>query len=438
MKKWLTLALALVMALCMVSGAMAASLELIREDSRDLVWLDGTDLLLVKPEGEFHSGSVYNVNGEQVSDKVFSSSAIFGGRFTYGCVTEMGEGLNRSGLMSNDGRLVVPCEYGDVIIFENWAIAVKLEKWDGEDYDYREFWDSEVHYGIVQADVYVLPEGKKVASLAREQYADASAHNDRINIMDRSGAVKTYDANFAVVGDVRNVYSDDLFVFDYSYVTDTETYADFIVDAQGNKITTPIYNGYSEAEFDDGYCVVCSDETDLYGFINTQGVEVVPCAYEEVESMFSLPYVTYRGNTYAKNFGGYAVVSRDDQVAYVSLETGKETTAFIPEDDVEVNGLSFEIEGEDDSVTILTCTGVQNTYTEAQYSDFDVLMNTAGRLYRVAKETEDYHEYYGVIDMEGNELLPCTYSYDIKASGSGNYLLVGTQDEMYRIYKVTY
>ena len=437
MKKGFALALTLVMMLCMATSAMAVSLELIREDTRKMEWIEGTDLLMVNPEGEFQTGYAYTVDGKQVSDTLMYSSSIFGGKYGYGCVTKAAEGLNHSGLLANDGTMVVPCEYGDVIIHKNWAVGVKLEKWEGEDYDYREFWDGEVHYGIVQADVYTLPEGKKVAQLTRDQYADSAAQDAYINIMDRTGVVTTYDASFAPLGQVRSLYGFTLAETDYAYYTDKDTYLDGIADKNGNKVTAAIYNGSGKVEFVDGYTKVTLAESNLVGFVNEQGVETVPCVYDEVESMFYLPVSAEREGLFEDSFGGYAIMKRDDKIGYVKLATGEETMTFVDEDDVENYGLSLEIEGDDDVVTIVTCAGVKSTYTESQYEDIDALTYTAGRLYRVEKEV-DNNSKYGLIDMDGKVLLPCENSYIIKASGSGNYLLVETWDEVYQLYKVTY
>jgi len=82
-------------------------------------------------------------------------------------------------------------------------------------------------------------------------------------------------------------------------------------ELEGLAKALPKYNVVSN--FHEGLAVVCNRETDLYGFIDKKGNEVIPCQYRYISCDFN---------------DGVAIVTKDNDQEFIIDKTGKEIAKY--------------------------------------------------------------------------------------------------------------
>ena len=411
MKKFALITLAMILCLsCLSAGA-----EVLQQVAQlpDCNWVYGTNLLYTRTDSGY---ALMDLNGNPVTDRMFHNSFDL----NYGYITTAeatAEGYNVYGLIDQAGQVLLPFQYGDIdVMNEEWAVAFSLVEATADNYDY-ESWTDDSYWLIGTADVYKLPEGNCVASIARENFADAYAVGNTINIEDRAtGKVTAYGADFAVLAeDIGRLYSEDYYTKPVNELRNDE-YMFGLQDAQGNVIVEPVYdylylNGqYAEVELND-----------LNGLIDLQGNVIVPCEFEEVMYVYS-GYVPYDpAEEVAFEAAGYVGVVKDGKLGYVAAGGAVTCEPKYAESNMDYNGASATFTDMEGNNWILAADGIE-TKLEG-YERIDCLDHSSGLYYEVSDA--DYNS--GLIDWHGNVVLPMEYD-SVDMSGDGRYVLVEDWD----------
>ncbi|MBR2571399.1 MAG: DUF1002 domain-containing protein, partial [Clostridia bacterium] len=367
-------------------------------------FITGTELMTAEDES---TGlyAVIDLAGRQLTEAEFDRYSF---EFDRGWikVTERRGDEAFLGLMSRNGAMAVPCEYDHLeVLNENWAIAYQLTQ-DGTAND-RDFFSGDKNYRIGTAVIcHLTAEEVSKVSLSRDQFAEAQAEEDYINIRNRAtGAVTTYNGSFEAVATVD-------YPWDFSGFSTREVLLDTIRDKTG-------YSVYDQ-NFPDGYSRAY-DGSNRYGVIDMRGEPVIPFDYDRIEDVYN-PQQHVWAN-------GYFCVEKDGKFGYVTAG-GVETCplAFSAEPYFGNAGMAARVHNEDDSYTLVAADGV----ISEGYSYLSDLGAGLGLLWTAEQAGE---RATNLIDWHGNVLMEDVYS--VHASGSGKYVLIQTNwQEPYVLYGV--
>lgn len=424
MKKIATMLLAALLCLSLL-GACAESVattKVVHTLAESASVIDGTELLYMNKDG---GALMASLDGTALTEAVYNSDFYqFHGYLT---ASKPSAEINCSGLLSKEGKEIVPFQYGDVDVRnENWAMGVKLVVTDSEEPDYRNWMGDDV-YMIESVDVYRLPAGELKATLTRDQYLRSDAYGEYLNIEDRTGAVTAYDGTFAAV-DAQPGYSSD---FSYMpeflqkfYDAETELYG--LQKGDGTVVMEPAYEYIyvSDDSAVNGYVEV--EQNGLSGLADLSGKLVVPMEYDSVHYTRNHPYTVDEAYQYEN--GGYFCVEKDDKLGFVDMTGAVTCEVKYSADDAYSYGLTMEIEDENGVVTIVAADGAETVLSDYEY--VIVLGYTNGMYYKV--RTADY--LYGVIDWHGNIVLPVEYD-SIQITGDGAHLLT-MKDGVYEVHEI--
>ena len=438
--------------LCLVLLALALCLPALAEESAEIALVpvgtfsDYADFeddcaRVIDTNGQYLEG-VFDIQGNELIPCAYGSLEEYGECSYYTVQNE--NGVNKAGALNAAGELVIPMEYGDIdFLSERWALGVKLEETDSEDYDYEAFLGDE-HYIVTAYDVYDLAAGSMVGSLARQQLSNANAYGDYLYIEDRSGTISIYDETLTAVGTTDSFYdcyassdegvisisTGEVVIPGYSYYDDIgnglltvrdDNYDIGAMDLAGN-IVIPFGEYDQIYEYDaNGYARVVKN--DLYGMVDSQGNLVVPCEYDGFEML------NYGGG-YVYGLNGYACVEKAGKYGYVSLATG-EVTCPINYAQPTVIGLSMIVPDITGELYIIAADG---TATPTTYAEFAPYPGGDGTLLKAGNA----EGMWGLVDWHGNVLLDFTYSYNsaMRIAPDGSAVLAETEDGM-AAYTVT-
>ncbi len=409
------------LALCVSAGAALAECTLEKVgDIGNGQFLYNSNLIRTNQDGSY---AILNVDGKQITDKTYVN-------VDSGCgyvIAAQQPGINTTGAFDEEGKLVVPFEYGDIeFLTPEWALCYKLKQATADNYDYQTFSKDTQYFLVDTVDVYNM-KSEKIATFKRENFKDAEVVNGMINIEDRAdGTVKTYDAAFKELGTVDYVFDDD---FAPSYPeTFKKNGQEGLMDVDGNVIMEPSFymiydfNGSEYAEVSDG---------ENEGLIDNQGNVVVPAEYTNIERSFYLPYDEELNHTRGYNAAGYFGVEKDGKLGFV--KAGGEVTCEpkISKKLVDFNGASAVYTDMEGKTHILAADGV-DTVLEG-YESMYCLDYSSGRLYKVTDK--DYNS--GLIDWHGNVVMPCQYK-GFSMSSDGKYLLAEVDWDEGELYEIRY
>lgn len=409
------------LALCVSTGAALAecTLEKVGEVGSGQ-FLYNSNLIRTNQDGNY---AIQNVDGKQITDKTYVN-------VDSGCgyvIAAQQAGINTTGAFDEDGKLVIPFEYGDIeFLTPEWALCYKLKQATADNYDYQTFGKDTQYFLVDTVDVYNM-KSEKIATFKRENFKDAEVVNGMINIEDRAdGTVKTYDAEFKELGTVDYVFDDD---FAPSYPeTFKKNGQEGLMDADGNVIMEPSF--YMIYDFDGSeYAEVSDGENE--GLIDNQGNVIVPAEYTNIERSYYLPYDEELNHTHGYNAAGYFGVEKDGKLGFV--KAGGEVTCEpkISKKLVNFNGASAVYTDMEGKTHILAADGV-DTVLEG-YESMYCLEYSSGRLYKVTDK--DYNS--GLIDWHGNVVMPCQYK-GFSMSSDGKYLLAEVDWDKRELYEIRY
>lgn len=407
---------------CMPMTAMAdVSLENLGT-LEDVEWVSGTNLL--QTQGSEGCG-LQTIDGTALTEQIYGRSMYC--EKGYITVYTAEGGLNCEGLLSQEGKELMPLQYGDVdVLSSSWALGIVLEEATSDQYDYTNLWGDEAYYLIKTVDVYYIEDGASacVASLSRENYMDANAAGKYINIEDRStGTVSTYDAEFNQIATDVSLYDVPDDAKELTTFRDNGQYG--LMDAEGNVVMEASF--YTIYDFRGDYAQVSDGEK--AGLIDKQGNLVVPVEYDGLDSSYYAP-MNEEGDTVGFNCYGYFAVEKDGKLGYVDASGTITCEPKYSADVADNYGASATIKDLEGNTILQAADGSE---VVLEYDSIYALNYGSGMFY----EVRDADYKCGMIDWHGNVVLPCEYS-DIELSGDGNYVLAESSEnygssELYQI-----
>ena len=416
MKRVFSIVLAVLLCMAALTGALAEAPVLVYELG-GAEWVKGSNYLSIRGDNGYYLATM---DGTALTADEFADIDYSDGVFV--AVKRGIEGLNDSGALNANGEEVIPFQYADIdVLNEYWAVGVVLVPATADKYDYK-VWFSDIEYALIEtADIYNLSTGACAASLTRDEYNGARAYGAYINVENRTdGTVTTYDAEFNALGTVGYTSSEDLIPqTGIQKFYDNGQYG--LQDADGNVIMQPSFS--SIYSFEDGYARVSTGEK--RGLIDEQGNLIVPAEYDEINfSIYSPEGVSQYCNV------GYYCVTLDDKIGYVTAGGAVTCEPKYSTNILKNKGASAfytDMEGVDH---MLAADGVDTVLSG--YDDVSTPYYSSGMFHQV--KTSDG---YGLIDFHGEEILPCKYR-DVALSGDGRYVLAQIDRDSSEIYELAY
>ena len=422
-----------------ITGVSLAPAGDISSDPYYASFISGTSLLTYRGNSGY---GIMNLDGEVLSDTAYASSFTFINN-AYLKASKNTDELNNIGILGLDGAELIPFTYGVVEEYgfnEHWAVGIVLTDATEDDYDYYTLSGDKTYFYIDTVDIYHIENGsaQKVATLTRDQYADARAYDDYINIQSRdTGEAALYDASFNVVES--GLYS----AYDSGslYSSGLETYYGEdgkrgLKDASGNVVLEAKYDSISTGNLcygylDTGITDKSTGESVYYdGLADMQGHDILPPVFDRIYSIDYNP-VQAANDPYCA-YGYYSVLTGGMHAFAVD---GGEVTCLtdIPEGDYSYYnyGVSAVYENEDGSFRLFAADGVE-TSIAGQYKYLRGMDYSAGAL--LIGTDEDYN--VDLLDWHGEPLL--TGMDSISLSGDGRYILARDNDGGIHLYEVTY
>ena len=352
-------------------------------------FIDGTHLLLA--EGNDWKYALTDLEGHPLTEAVYESDISYEYGWLQVSVEE--DDAVKYGVLSLDGREVLPCGFDRIeILNEHWIAAFTLnENGTEEDYDYKNY-STGAFLQIETALICHLSETEiATVTLTRDQVADIRADGEYLNIQNReTGLVTTYDSSFTAVAAVDYIYRFDEFSV-------TEVTARMLRDKTG------YYIDYSQ--FPDGYSSASHyvDGESFAGIMNMDGEMVVPAEYSRFVSYYNL---TESGNNHLWA-RGYFCARQGDNVGYVTKD-GVSCEISIPYDGFYNQGMAGTRKMEDGTYQIIAADG---TVTSCKNYPS---MYAGGLFWRVSSESG---KGYDLLDWHGNAVLEGYYSIDVSTDG---------------------
>lgn len=441
--------LLLALVLCVSGIAMADTTIVSTMDilARDVILNKTTNTLAVIPEDE-SDYVIMDANGNVLSENKFSQMMERDGLFWF---AEGGD-INNEGLADGNGRILVPAAYGDVqVVSDKWQIGVKLEEATGDNYDYKTYGKTEKYYLVGQNDIYY--NGVMVGSLSRAQCAAtyAKANGDYLYVRQREGGPAYYDKNLTPSGydKTGGTYYEE---FEYDRKTkavwhkgsnqkafcegctltgdeveQTIWVQDDSVgyDLQGNKLFDLTKRNYDIIyKFKGDYATVKIGK--LYGLIDKNGNEILPCDYEEIIMGSEKEYFA----------SGYLLVKKDGKVGIVD-PTGKELVDFkYPSSNCKTGSGPFFYLNDLEGKVIMVSPVVGELPTRYQ----EVSMRNSGVCPVFVAELEE--DNVGLVDLNGNAVIPFDGAYDntykLEVSNDGTVVVGRGGYHEYKVYTLAH
>ena len=192
---------------CALAAQDPLPTRVVLSDMGQLVGIEKTHYLLAQQPGGTLWG-VYDTSGQQLMPYSRANLTYLG----YNCFSTSEkkagdpEAVNTSALLTLDGSLISYAQYGALRVYNHyWAAGWVLEPGTEEDYDYKDV--GENPFKIVTCDIFhlgdwALPGTQKAvrprlcATLTRDEFYAAQAHDKYLAIMDRQKKVTYYDGDF--------------------------------------------------------------------------------------------------------------------------------------------------------------------------------------------------------------------------------------------------
>ena len=428
------LTLSLMLGLC-------ACAEAVKTSSYYSATLNRSSNLLAVQKERGDKWYIVDANGNQMNEIGFDAANDKEGYFE---VTIQNGTINRSGAVDKNGKLVVPCEYTLLsFLSDKWVIASHTVKSDESNYDVKIYTSGDNEFAIVDyRDVYF--EGTKVGTLGRTDYDYGDVYGDYLIVRNMAGKVTGYDKNLA-----KSSYEGNL-ISEYADVRENGVYVTYHVgsgqkafcpectltkdevatwlysdskynfyDLQGNLLFSAGAVATSVYGFNGRSCTRMSSNTGK-GMLSCDGTVMIPCVYDEVN--------------YADPIGRFVAVNKGGKLAFCDVN-GKETYATnYPYSSCKVRNNFAWIQDLDGSLIVITPMGqLENRFESVNYNVYSkaellTVRNPEGKA--------------GVIDINGNEILPLDAcykdTYNISVSYDGSVIVAyNTNDRLYEVYTYT-
>lgn len=419
-----------VVAIMVLAGILGASTAVSAETTlteirtvQNARWIYNTNLLKAETPTGY---AVQTVDGTMLTEGIYRD---FDCSYGYLIVDENEDGLEYEGVIMQDGTQLIPCDYADIkVLNENWVLAFKLEEATADQYDYESWFSNDTYYKITNVDVYAITDNAAVCvvSLPRENYLDAYAVGEYINIQDRATSViSSYDRSYTQIAtDLSYISTNPVEVIDYEIFSENGQKG--IKDIEGNVILEPSYQYIYDMRY--GYFEVSTGEKE--GLLDEAGNVVVPAEYDYVQTTYYGAYNAKYDTSATYCALGYYTVTLNDKVGFVGSDGQLASEPKYSKDVLSSNGVSGIVTDITGDKILVAADGVE-TILEG-YDSIYPIDGGCGMYYLV--RNADYME--GMIDWHGEEVFPCIYD-DISMSYDGKYLLITEDYSNYVLYEVT-
>lgn len=328
MKRFTLFLTALLLVMCMVTGALANATVVsstVYEGSTYFNTEANTFAYRAK-YGEPYQ--IMDANNQPLTEAKFDSVSVSEGMY----IVTIGEGDNCEGIVDGRGVQMVPAQYGDTdVVSDRWQLGIVFAPGTVDNYDYKSWTQDDVFYLVGSVDVYYM--GTLVGSLSRTEYEYADAYGDYLRIKSRDNRYAFYNKAFVKSTFADNETSSE---FDYDYDTKVITHVGSNTPAfcEGCTLTeaevkqtiyvrsckglaldgTVLFDLDDEVDyvedFRGNYARVEKD--DKYGLIDRNGNLVLPIEYDDI------PVVDYSDYPYFHQ--GYQPVEKDGCIAIVDMQ----------------------------------------------------------------------------------------------------------------------
>ena len=370
-------------------------------------------------------------NGYYVAD---AQGNVLSGRYSDLYIRQNGlyyeyrsSGLNYKGLLGADGSVLTGPDYNDIDYYgENWALGTVLEVATGEDFDYRDNKDENVHYLLTRADL--LYKGKVIGSLSRQQYKPNYSYvgnsGDYFYVKQTDGSGFYVDKNFTIVhvskdfttAEFSEIYKKGVFhnptqqwaftagcTLTPDQVSCPVRYIDekdSLVDLQGNVIKDNLF--FDSVRYVDDYILVRRNS--LYGIMDLQGNVIVEPKYKDIAYSYGLFEGDYQTALTTEGYLHF-IDKQGNVVAKAEYElTSSDYKGYS-------YSASFVVVKNMGKCMVITATAGE---LPTKYEDY----RTAEVGHKVISVQKD--GLWGAIDMDGNTVIPFVHKSSLELSADSS------------------
>ena len=437
MKKFLAalLAVALLASLPMASLA-EVSYTATNTNNRYVTLAKATNCYTARTDAGYQ---VFDANGNALSAAYGYISIRNNGEY-YEVANE--NGTNTMGLLNAQGQEILPMAYGDIVFMENgWVMAHELVVVEGDVGEYTSSSTGE-KFNVNRTDV--VYNGKLIGSLSREDYIKSYRTSVRgayllVKKSDTEGYWLDGDFNRVVVTDddyistseFEDIYKQGVmhaptqqwaFTEGCTLTADQVTqtvWFDYLkgnlFDLQGNQIAASL--PYESVRYRGDYML--TRQHSLYGIMTNDGTVLVDPTYTEIggyEDLFVTGYapaLTEKGELHFLDTTGAVTASVPYQL------TSSDYKGFS-------NGSAFAAVKNMGLYTIITATAGE---LPEKYQDVSGSPQAGSTVISVMKDDK-----WGVIDMNGNAVVPFEYEYALEISRDNSLILGRDANRDYILY----
>ena len=353
------------------------------------------------------------------------------------------------GLLDGQGKLILPLEYGEIIVLgDRWIAGIRLVVSENaeENPDYRSLFGGN-SYMIDTVDLYYA--GEKKGTVSRAEWKNAKPFGDYLCIQDREGNQTFYSRDFVkseATPRYANEYEDD-------YSTKTITHSGTnqpaftagctltaqevqqsiwvnsdkqVLDLQGNVIAELAGCRYASVDSESNLIKIENGDGKR-GLADETGKEIVPCLYDSISYALTGALAS-----------GYIYAEKDGKSGFVNLTTGAETGFTINKDSGSQRA-NFIIVDDAREGKILISAAAGELPERYQEANANFPNKGDACRYAVVKGQDGACR---VIGQMGEDILPgVTFNsvYDAKISDDGTLILLpGEERGYYNLYTVSY
>jgi len=401
---------------------------------------EGYSIILGKNPYQRHA--LADLDGNLLTDYEF-----FGGmKANYGLIEaeKISEDSNlTAGVLTQAGQVVVPFQYFAAnALGSRWGVGFYTEEVsEDQEHDYYSIFTEDKHYyTITQADIYYFDgnEGRLVATLDRQGYAEAQGRGDYLNLIAREPDGKYYyNGAIAYDSDFNPVWTELHTISDFSgvmpapvasfYDKDSGLYG--LNDAEGSPILEPSMEFISSTVYD----LVEFRQGDARGLLGQDGNVVLPAEFGAISVSAVGPLDDNGETVFRYNCLGYFTVGdADHEKGGYAVAGGEITCPLTLKFSSMHNGVATSVQNEDKSWSLVAADGVR-TDLGPQYSYISALGRGWGMLWEASRDGGGYD----LLDWHGQPLL--SNCRDLTLTADGTVLAARSKDDdILALYRVTY
>ncbi len=426
--------LLIMLAFCLVCAVACAEVKTVNTSYLSLNRMGNT--FVIRNDNRMYQ--VVDANLNPLS-REYPEISDFSGSGLYIIKSEAGQ----EGLLSMQGELLINPQYDDIsILSDRWFAGITLKDSTAENYDYKSFGSDPKFYLVDTVDIYYG--ANRLHTFSRMDYDSANAYGDYLIVQNREKKNTAYNKDFTLssfepesffseynenwnTGRVTHVGSgQEAFTAGCTLTADEVQTKIWIkenrlVDLQGNELAD--LRGYNYKTVDkDSNLVRVEDNYDKYGLLDSEGKELLPCAYDGFGYDLKLAMST-----------GYLYAVKDGKAGFVSLKDGSEKGFGFLESAGNQRSSFIVIEDPREGTILISAAAGE---LPGRYKSAEVPYSSAAMYATVEEMDGRIH----VIDVYGSEMLEdnpeIKYTSDVNYSNDGTIILVRDIEQVYHIYHV--